>query len=257
MSDPMGLASARGTKGGWDTLNAILARQEIARQQALLEERQRAQDAGVIEDRRLRTQQAEDLRNDRRIDNERADRAEAAQTKLREEQAEKTRQAEEREAKRVANLEAIATDPNADPGVRRQAAAALMNRNGTVNTELFRDREAEHRRNVVEINVRESRRDARDEANDDRDAARDKDKTERDDPKAPRGVTDYLLTLKTKYPTMEDAVAELDRAWDDIRRAHPNADASILVGKLRGMYDRPRGAARPPITINPEGLGNR
>jgi hypothetical protein len=258
MSDPMGLAAARGASGGWDSLNKILARQELARQQALLEERQRASDAGVIQDRELRRMQYDDVRTDRKADNERADRAEKAQTELRTEQATKTREAEEREAKRVANLEAIVNDPNADPALRRQAGAALMNRGGTVPTELFRDRDREAERAKEAITLKFDLGDRNAARDDGRGDASGQAKAERDDPKKPNGVMSYLLQLKGKYKTADEAINELDTAWADIKQAHPNANAAAITQELIGMYDRPKGtAARAPITINASGLANR
>lgn len=57
-----------------------------------------------------------------------------------------------------------------------------------------------------------------------------------DDPELPRGVQQYLLQLRSKYPSYNDAVSELARAMPPILQAHPSFNTVKAGNALRQLF---------------------
>lgn len=243
--DPMGLSTAGGLQGGWDAFNQILARQELEKQRQLALEQQQFQNQVMLGDRELRERDFQSRERDRSQDNARLDRAEQTQTELRKQQIKDKEEAAKQAAAVQERLNQIANDPNADPNLRQAAAAKLLGT--TLPAETYRDRDAEHKRQLDLVHAREDRRDQRMLTALDR---RDQAKAPKDDPKNPRGLQDYMVKLGGKYSNLKDAVAELQRAWPEIRAAHPNADPEQAVMTLKRQYEQPAGARRSSLNLD-------
>lgn len=57
-----------------------------------------------------------------------------------------------------------------------------------------------------------------------------------DDPSLPRGVQDYLVQLRTKYPSFDAAAGEFSGALDSLRSAHPSLSSTKALTALRQQY---------------------
>ncbi|MES2958115.1 MAG: hypothetical protein V4792_08000 [Pseudomonadota bacterium] len=73
----------------------------------------------------------------------------------------------------------------------------------------------------------------------------------KDDPSLPRGVQDYLLKLRSKYGSFEEAATELAQAAPELRAAHPSLDSAKALNTLRAQYG---GTANPRAPQTPEDI---
>lgn len=253
MAGSLGLALSFGAAGANEGLERLLARQELQRQVLAEEDERRLRHAMLQEDRSFRRQEASERAEDRKRDNERLDRAEAAATAERASRVKDREDEEKREADRVARLTSLANDPQVDPDLRRQAQHLLLTGGKSVPFEV-RDRDQEsrlaHERRKELLVFADAIRGRSEE--------RKEDAKSKDDPQAPNGVKEYLLKLRSKYQNPEEAVAELDRAWSDITKVHPRADATLLTNELLRLFNTPRGV-KPTrsITIDEAAMKNR
>jgi hypothetical protein len=71
----------------------------------------------------------------------------------------------------------------------------------------------------------------------------------KDDPSLPRGVQDYILKLRSKYDSFEEAAIELSQAAPELRAAHPSLDSAKALNTLRAQYG---GSANPREPQTPE-----
>lgn len=70
----------------------------------------------------------------------------------------------------------------------------------------------------------------------------------RDDPKFPAGVQDYLITLRQRGLSRDDAESEVfDRAWSDLRAAHPHLDAQRVQQAITRLFSPDGSAALVPV----------
>lgn len=63
-----------------------------------------------------------------------------------------------------------------------------------------------------------------------------------DDPELPRGVSNYLVQLRTKYQDYQQAMGELGRAIPQIQQAHPSFNGVKAANALRQLFGQPTGA---------------
>lgn len=62
-----------------------------------------------------------------------------------------------------------------------------------------------------------------------------------DDPELPRGVGNYLVQLRSKYGSYEQAIGELTRALPEIQQTHPSFNAVKAGNALRQLFGQPVG----------------
>lgn len=64
-----------------------------------------------------------------------------------------------------------------------------------------------------------------------------------DDPQLPRGVSTYLMDLRSKYGSYDEALQELNRALPAIQQAHPRFDPVTGGNALRQLFSQPGGGS--------------